>query len=667
MAFAPGYHPPLPRALKPEPPVRLKGGCYFIRATVPAVFSSCEGTLRVQREGDYLTASGDLYRSPSPLVTPDLAAGIPIFPRRDYRHYLRVTKISTSEKGFALKFDRYSFDHKTDTWVSRESFTAAMRWTAAPPGYPNGGDYWRGDLADKTGELIGAFTMGRVSGHFRRAVIEIDRVSQSPAPLDNGFGMDWRAVFDQVGWLVDAKESNSDIAERSSNGVWEDSELHQEMLKWRDAAELDREWRYHLLCVRQLDGGDGRGVMYDKWSTDSTNNIPREGAAIASHWNVPHEEQWGIFQGMRLGAAKPLYFRVAVHEISHAMNLDHRRDTSFMATTDSIVESARKARPPVKFPDNIQWAYSLDDQEQLRHAADIWVRPGGTQFYMTSTADTGSPGRGGLRKNTKGLELRVFPLMEEVPIGAPVRIKYRLSNTAHRTREVPASLSLKKGHVKGVVIDPAGDIRAFRPLVLCGDKHSLRLLEPGESLAHTVTLLRGAQGALFPSPGAYRIMVEISWHSSRSKASIAGETRVKITPPVDQAHAEAALKILSCPDALLALVIGGDHLQEGVEAISAGIHNPVLRPHYAIIEAKRLGRRFGKRRADFNAACQFLDKTAVLSDPEIEHAVELIQNAGRAMGGHLAEKVAKVLEDKMRNSDVDEEFVKICKQAVEGI
>ena len=62
-----------------------------------------------------------------------------------------------------------------------------------------------------------------------------------------------------------------------------------------------------------------------------------------------------------------------------------------------------------------------------------------------------------------------------------------------------------------------------------------------------------------------------------------------VTPPVDDAHAEAALKVLTTPDALLTLALGGDHLDEGIEAIQAALDNPVLRPHFAYIEAKRVG------------------------------------------------------------------------------
>jgi hypothetical protein len=80
------------------------------------------------------------------------------------------------------------------------------------------------------------------------------------------------------------------------------------------------------------------------------------------------------------------------------------------------------------------------------------------------------------------------------------------------------------------------------------------------------------------------------------------------------------LKVLSTPDTLLTLVLGGDHVKDGIAAIHEALRNPVLRPHYAHIEAKRLATRFGKRKPDYKAAAELLDDAAVLSPAEIKTA-----------------------------------------------
>jgi hypothetical protein len=187
---------------------------------------------------------------------------------------------------------------------------------------------------------------------------------------------------------------------------------------------------------------------------------------------------------------------------------------------------------------------------------------------------------------------------------------------------------MKAGFVRGKVADPSGTVRTFSPVALYLDQQRLATLEPGKSLKNSITLLRGAQGALFPAPGLYRIVVEIDWESDGIPYGVTGDTSVMATAAQTTSHTEAARQILSTPDTLLSLAIGGDYLEEGVAAIQAGMQDEALRAHFAVVEAKRLARRSGTRKPDLKAAADLLDDTTVMSEAEINSVAHILRAAG---------------------------------------
>lgn len=148
-------------------------------------------------------------------------------------------------------------------------------------------------------------------------------------------------------------------------------------------------------------------------------------------------------------------------------------------------------------------------------------------------------------------------------------------------------------------------------------------------LEASYTLLRGGQGALFPSPGTHTIRVKISWHYHGELWSISSCASVIVTPALDPVHERIASKLLSTPDTLLTMVLGGDHLKNGVAAILDALQSPVLRPHYTWIEAKRLCGWSGARKPDLAAAAALIDFATVLSPAERDKARALFKQGLR--------------------------------------
>jgi hypothetical protein len=476
-------------------------------------------------------------------------------------------------------------------------------------------------------------------------------VAQSEEPIDNGAGKDWKKVFAEVGWDMTIEHGSANVPE-PSGAAWSEAELHAALLAQRTSSDLDKEWRYHLLCVREMDDSGLLGVMYDAFGSDS-NNVPREGAAVASHFGFDDEPHWGKVKNKRLGTTTP-YFRTAVHELGHAMGLFHNAiDNGFLNRTVVIAQSAVT---PVQFPDNVIWSYATDDQKRLRHMPDQYVRPGGTPFGTSYGTVPISPDDVAEIPN---LELRVTPVLESVPLGAPVRVNLELVNKTSYAIPAPISIGLKSEFVSGTVTDPSGTTRNYAPLIRFVEEQEIKMLAPDASVLDSMTLLRGGQGSLFPAPGIYHIAVQAMWEIAGVPVSVSGAANVMVTPVVNDSHASAALKVLNEPDTLLVLAIGGDHLDKGIQAIQAALEDQTLRPHYAYIEAKRVGRKFKNRKPDLKGAAALISDDTIMSPGELKKAAELVQKADKGADDQATRKLATVLQEKASEIGADKATVEL--------
>jgi hypothetical protein len=189
-----------------------------------------------------------------------------------------------------------------------------------------------------------------------------------------------------------------------------------------------------------------------------------------------------------------------------------------------------------------------------------------------------------------------------------------------------------------------------------------QMLAPGKCNSHSVTLLWGSEGPLFPTSGYYRIILELNWHLEGVRIRIAGSTSIMVTSPKNDEHARAALKVLSTPDTLMSLAIGGDHLEVGNEVIRAAISHPVLRPHYSLIEAKRLGQRYFGRKPDLKEAAEIVDEETIMSPAEVKRLTKILRNFAKETEKEVVEKMSKVLLDKAKGTTVEDKVEPMIKE-----
>jgi hypothetical protein len=353
----------------------------------------------------------------------------------------------------------------------------------------------------------------------------------------------------------------------------------------------------------------------------------------------PNDAVWGGLQGRRFGDDKATYFRTAIHELGHALGLYHNMaDNGFMNTTDSI---ARRAHPQRPFPENIRWAFNPDDEKRLRHMPDVWVRPGGIQFGEDySVAPVAADDTIAV---PEALALEVRPIQSIIPFGAPARVDFEVKNVSNAPAIAPQNLSMRGGNVRGTVIDPAGTVRTFQPLVQCIESQPLVRLAPDETVSFSATLLRGPQGALFPAPGLYRIVVEVRWEDVGGRYGLLGATDLMVLVPNNLNEAKAAFDVIANPDALVAIAASAP-AGKGAEAIHRASADPTLGPHYVWLDVKS-----ACVRPDSEAnrqALQALDTSApVLSTAERKKAAAWLDDLIAAKPKTKAKSAKRVAAD----------------------
>lgn len=350
--------------------------------------------------------------------------------------------------------------------------------------------------------------------------------------------------------------------------------------------------------------------MFDAEATD-LNQQPRECAAVAALQTMPvtTEKKQTLFQPFQKIKGGQLYFRTALHELGHCLNLTHSLTTkTLMDTTDCVL-----SHNGIGCYDSteVKLEFAPEDMFWLQHAPDIAVRPGGVarrklrwqrrQRSRTTTV---------LVRSEPGLTLSASPVDEVIPIGAPARFDYEVINQGPATF-VPADISLRGGCLVGSVTGPDQVTRYFRSAFKCCDSIKpdgrLKKLGKDRSVRDGMTLLRGIDAPLFPVPGIYRIELALRWDYRGDTRQVVGETSVTVAAANsgDPLQPAAAAKALNQP-LLMPSLVQGRLDDKSLDALASVLRSKTLAPHYiaTALRCYDFGNRHGLRKTDWEDLIQ---------------------------------------------------------------
>jgi hypothetical protein len=597
-------------------PPRASGDLYVLNAPlrpgIPAVDSPEELITHALGTAGLPLLPSPEFNSILESLTP--RSPIPSFALEDYRYYLEVLSIS---EGAPLNLEVAAHEYDSEAKTLEPHIKLQVRLTEIGDGNSYTGQLLSGE------EVRGRFYLHWISPFVRRAELRLFALSPRAStrvklPGLKTSGMDvalakakaknlarrssaskdgvaagkvptWQGLFKKIHWKVKLAKFKDAKAPVGQN-AWTPYDLSDMGQRLRDKVDL-KDWTYDLLCVSSFEGSQYLGIMFDTEATD-LNKRPRESAAVAALQMVDFDGDKKRFQDVLGGAA---YYRTALHELGHAMNLTHNfRERSLMNTTGPLIQrraKAKRGQPAVPLKFDVAWHFSADEAEWLQHAPDIAVRPGGISRRAVRLHQEMRPVPPALTfKDAPELILELEPVVEVFPFGAPIRLNYLLRNSGPDLA-VPRDISLRGGHVMGRVTGPDRVTRFFRSAFRCCDTatkdHELARLKSGETVAEGMTILRGIDYSLFPEPGAYQIELEIRWDADNQTKRVVGHANVTVAAadPKDPAQAIAAATILN-DSAMMPVLVQGLVNPMGLRALSLALRSTTLAPHYLAIALK---------------------------------------------------------------------------------
>jgi hypothetical protein len=452
-------------------------------------------------------------------------------------------------------------------------------------------------------------------------------IDQQPGALEN-LTISVASVFRRAG--LNARVSYNDSSLDASIGGqagrpdeadrWDEREMHEMMSTSYSRNLNEREWWLYLLMTTRFDGGpeydpatgtfeqdaNGKirnggvgttGIIFDNTSGNirdpwshfreyfEQNNpqyahlfdFGREGAfanararqGVAVFWKemvdfLATEEDW--YKSREL-------IQTVVHELGHALNMPHSwlvgrsNTTSFMNYPQNYPHGGTPEARIRNYWNRFDYKFDPEELFHMRHGFYNEVIPGGKNEFMqwTSSSVFVDPTAGGTRSN---ISLSIRSTKNIFRFTEPVTVEVEIEN--HSSESIPVGKpSPAYGDVHFAIRKPNGVVQRYNPpLFKCEATRST--LAGGDKKTHVTSLMVGAQGFVFDTPGRYEITATISDPSS-GIVVVAKPTYLWVGYP-DQVDEVIAKQIFTTQTSLFLYLAGGEHLSSGRDALEEVIY-----------------------------------------------------------------------------------------------
>jgi hypothetical protein len=579
-------------------PALPEDGSYQITLTPPSSpMMEYRGTLRVDSSAGALTISGDLYSVATSTRRPG-PQQIPVYPRANYHSYLKVTAItpvpsagSLGSPGILLlTAEEYVYTQPAPgtlngTFSSTPSRVLTIQLVSQllPPGAKLG--TFAGTVA-LGAQGQGSFSMLRCSAMFRSAVLIVHTLAGAAAPPmavpGTGGTESFASVFETAGWNLFAIPASDPLATPpgvNPNDCWSDPDLFTLLGSVVVPADLDLEWRYHLLVVpgtlKPVPNNCGRGKVLDVLAGPTTGSLaPRQGSVSYSDDGYPsNETNYGGVANKKQRDVPRAFLRSACHEVGHGFNQVHQEneggaDNSIMTTTPSVA-GVLESEGGV-FPDGINLGFNAHVRRHLVHFPDPVVRPGGMTFGQGHISPVPQADQGREFLVPSALELQLTAESNRIKLGQPLRLSWQLVNQGQQPIRLPSDIRPEALHARITVFSPLHPPRRMPSLVIQTDRVVLRELAPKAMLRASTTVFWGSNGFAFVTPGKHWVHVMIVWSDQGTRIGVEAETEVWVDHPTSEADNEVAANLLHHEVGMI-VALGGmtPYLQEGMARIKA--------------------------------------------------------------------------------------------------